>query len=136
MRFRIDDVNIFEQLGLDKLKELSTEFYRRVAADEDEEFRHIFDRDLSEAVQNQYEFFAQRFGGPPLYQQRKGHPALRGRHAGFAITRRAAERWLMHMREAMKVVQIPEDISSRLDEFFVSTAEFLVNVDDEGQKLY
>src|SRR5215218_5526411 len=102
MRFRIDDVNIFELLGLPKLVELSTEFYRRVAADTDPEFQHIFDRDLSEAVQNQFEFFVQRFGGPPMYQQRKGHPALRGRHAGFAITKHAADRWLMHMRDSME----------------------------------
>ena len=136
MRFRIDDDNIYAKLGLPKLQELSTEFYRRVQADEDPEFRAIFDRDLSEAVQNQFEFFAQRFGGPPLYQQRKGHPALRGRHAGFVITKHAAERWLMHMREAMAAVKIPEDIRARMDEFFVSTAEFLVNVDDEGKKLY
>lgn len=25
-----------------------------------------------EAIQNQYEFFVQRMGGPPLYSQRKG----------------------------------------------------------------
>jgi len=136
MRLRIDDDNIYEKLGLAKLQELSTEFYRRVAADDDPEFRAIFDRDLSEAVQNQFEFFAQRFGGPQLYSQRKGHPALRARHATFAITKRAADRWLGHMREAMAAVEIPEDIRARMDEFFVSTAEFLVNVDEEGKQLY
>jgi len=136
MAFKIDEVNIFELLGLEKLKELSTEFYRRVQADEDPEFRAIFARDLSEAVQNQYEFFAQRFGGPPLYQQRKGHPALRQRHAGFAITRRAADRWLQHMRESMEAVGIEADTSARLEEFFASTAEFLVNQGEQGEKLY
>jgi truncated hemoglobin YjbI len=130
---RIDVDNIYEQLGLEKLVELSTEFYRRVQADEDEEFQHIFDRDLSEAVQNQFEFFVQRFGGPPLYTQRKGHPALRMRHAGFRITRTAAERWVMHMRAAMETVDIPPEIYARMDDFFVLTAEFLVNVEDEGQ---
>jgi truncated hemoglobin YjbI len=136
MRLRIDDDNIFEQLGLPKLQELSTEFYRRVQADEDPEFKAIFARDLSEAVQNQFEFFAQRFGGPQLYTQRKGHPALRMRHADFKITRRAAERWVMHMRDSMAAVGIPDNIRERLDEFFVSTAEFLVNLDEAGEKLY
>lgn len=136
MRLRIDDDNIFEKLGLEKLQELSTEFYRRVQADDDPEFKAIFDRNLDEAVQNQFEFFAQRFGGPNLYTQRKGHPALRMRHAHFKITKRAAERWVMHMREAMAAVAIPEDIRARMDEFFVSTAEFLVNLDDEGKQLY
>ena len=99
-------------------------------ADEDEEFQHIFDRDLSEAVQNQFEFFVQRFGGPQLYTQRKGHPALRMRHAGFRVTKHAAERWVMHMRAAMEAVGIPPDIHARMDDFFVLTAEFLINVDE------
>jgi truncated hemoglobin YjbI len=54
-----------------------------------------------EAIQNQYEFFIQRMGGPPLYSQRKGHPALIGRHVPFAITEQAAVRWLEHMQTAI-----------------------------------
>ncbi|CDY50504.1 BnaC01g44420D [Brassica napus] len=40
-------------------------------------------------------------GGPPLYSQRKGHPALIGRHHPFPLTHEAAERWLQHMQNAM-----------------------------------
>jgi truncated hemoglobin YjbI len=136
MKFRIDDSNLFNEIGLEKLKELSTEFYRRVQADDDPEFSAIFDRDLSEAVQNQFEFFAQRFGGPQLYTQRKGHPALRMRHAHFKITRHAAQRWVMHMQEAMQAVGIKPEHQERMLEFFQSTADFLVNLDEEGQQLY
>lgn len=45
----------------------------RVYDDEEEWFRSIFaNSKKEEAIQNQYEFFVQRMGGPPLYSQRKG----------------------------------------------------------------
>lgn len=131
MRFGVDEGNLYEELGHATFVALSTEFYRRVAEDIDPEFRAIFDRDLSDAVQNQFEFFIQRFGGPPMFTQRKGHPALRMRHVDFAITRRAAQRWLGHMRDSMEAVGIPDAARAKMDQFFEHTADFLVNVDDE-----
>lgn len=47
--------------------------HNRVYDDEEEWFRSIFANSKKEdAIQNQYEFFAQRMGGPPLYNQRRG----------------------------------------------------------------
>jgi truncated hemoglobin YjbI len=135
-RFRIDDVNLYELLGAELIWRLSTAFYRRVDADPDEWFRSIFPADLTEAVQNQAEFFIQRLGGPPLYSQRKGHPALRARHARFAIPKQAAGRWLKHMIEAMDEVGVPDDARDRLEEFFTDTAYFLQNLGDGGERLY
>ena len=134
--FRIDEVNLYEALGLDKIKELSRAFYTKVYADKDPEFRGMFPDDMEMAIQNQYEFFAQRMGGPPLYSNRKGHPALRARHARFQITRKHAERWLGYMRKAMIEVEIPEDARDRMDEFFTDTAYFMQNVDNNGERIY
>ncbi|XP_052481878.1 two-on-two hemoglobin-3 isoform X2 [Gossypium raimondii] len=71
--FAIDDTNLFQKLGLQTFINLSTNFYTRVYDDEEEEwFRSIFSNSKKEeAIQNQYEFFVQRMGGPPLYSQRK-----------------------------------------------------------------
>ncbi|CAN1162074.1 Two-on-two hemoglobin-3 [Linum perenne] len=101
--FAIDETNLFNKLGLQTFIDLSTNFYNRVYDDEEEEwFRSIFaNSKKEEAIQNQYEFFVQRMGGPPLYSQRKGHPALIGRHRPFPVTHRAAERWLHHMQNAL-----------------------------------
>uniref|UniRef100_A0A2N9H2L3 Uncharacterized protein n=1 Tax=Fagus sylvatica TaxID=28930 RepID=A0A2N9H2L3_FAGSY len=71
--FAIDDTNLFEELGLLTFINLSTNFYTRVYDDEEEWFRSIFANSKKEdAIQNQYEFFVQRMGGPPLYSQRRG----------------------------------------------------------------
>ncbi|GKC94707.1 two-on-two hemoglobin-3, partial [Tanacetum coccineum] len=43
-----------------------------VYEDEEEWFRSIFaDSKKEDAIQNQYEFFVQRMGGPPLFSQRR-----------------------------------------------------------------
>ncbi|MCL7028705.1 hypothetical protein MKW94_020622 [Papaver nudicaule] len=71
--FSIDETNLFQKLGLQTFINLSTDFYTRVYDDDEEWFRSIFANSKKEdAIQNQYEFFVQRMGGPPLYSQRKG----------------------------------------------------------------
>jgi len=126
--FRIDEVNIFERLGKDTLIKLSTEFYRRVFNDEEEPwFKNIFKgRSKEDAIQNQVDFFVQRMGGPPLYSQRKGHPALMARHIKFNMTQKAARRWLHHMEASIGATkQIDDDSKERMLAFFKHTAFFL-----------
>ncbi|TYJ02277.1 hypothetical protein E1A91_A13G216700v1 [Gossypium mustelinum] len=131
--FAIDDTNMFQKLGLQIFINLSTNFYTRVYDDEEEEwFRSIFSNSKKEeAIQNQYEFFVQRMGGPPLYSQRKGHPALIGRHRPFPVTHQAAERWLYHMEKALESTpDIDADSRVKMMNFFRHTAFFLVAGDE------
>ncbi|KAK5830160.1 hypothetical protein PVK06_013954 [Gossypium arboreum] len=70
--FAIDDTNLFHKLGLQTFINLSTNFYTRVYNDEEEWFRSIFaNSKKEEAIQNQYEFFVERMGGPALYSERE-----------------------------------------------------------------
>ncbi|XP_039124079.1 two-on-two hemoglobin-3-like isoform X2 [Dioscorea cayenensis subsp. rotundata] len=110
--FAIDDTNLFETLGgIQPFIDLSTNFYNR----------------KEDAIQNQYEFFVQRMGGPPLYSQRKGHPALIARHRPFPVTHEAAERWLHHMHQALDSTQnIGPESKTKMMNFFRHTAFFLV----------
>lgn len=135
-KFSIDDVNLYQALGRDTLVALSTRFYDLVYADREPAFRGLFPKDKAGAIQNQYEFLIQRLGGPELYSDRKGHPALRARHERFAIGRPQVEKWLRYMRQAMDEVGIPADAKGRLDEYFADSASFLQNVGDDGQRLY
>ncbi|XP_051136864.1 two-on-two hemoglobin-3 [Andrographis paniculata] len=131
--FAIDGTNLYEKLGLQTFINLSTNFYNRVYDDEEEEwFRSIFANSKKEdAIQNQYEFFVQRMGGPPLYSQRRGHPALIARHRPFPVTREAAERWLHHMQQALDTTKdIDSDSKTKMMNFFRHTAFFLVAGDE------
>ncbi|XP_020572509.1 two-on-two hemoglobin-3 [Phalaenopsis equestris] len=120
--FAIDETNLFNALGggIKPFVELSTNFYNRVYNDEEEWFRSIFAGSKKEdAIRNQYEFFVQRMGGPPLYSQRKGHPALIGRHRPFPVTHQAAERWLHHMQQALDITpSIDADSKIKMMNFF------------------
>lgn len=94
-------------------------------------YRNIFATSTKEqAIQNQYEFFIQRFGGPDLYSQRKGHPALIARHAPFShgMSDKAAERWIAHMTAAINATpEVDEDSKRRLLNFLRHTAYFITS---------
>lgn len=124
---RVDEVNLFERLGEAAIVKLSTNFYNRVYADEESWFRNIFKgRSIEEAIQNQVDFFIQRLGGPPRYSQRKGHPALIARHLNFNMNKKAADRWIHHMRLAFEdTPEIDADSRRRMLDFFTHTAYFL-----------
>ncbi|XP_015945906.1 two-on-two hemoglobin-3 isoform X2 [Arachis duranensis] len=132
LAFAIDDngggANLFQKLGLQTFINLSTNFYDRVYNDEEEWFRSIFGKSKKEeAIQNQYEFLVQRMGGPILYSQRRGHPALIARHGAFDVTHEAAERWLHHMQQALdSTSDIDDESKIKLINFFRHTAYFLV----------
>lgn len=134
--FSIDDVNLYEQLGRDTLVALSTRFYDLVYADKEPGFRGMFPKDKAGAIQNQYEFLIQRLGGPSVYSDRKGHPALRARHNSFTIGKAQADKWLAYMRQAMNDVGLSAEAQKHLDAFFTHTAYFLQNVGDHGERLY
>lgn len=134
---RIDEVNIYERLGPEVFAKLSTEFYGRVFHDDQPWFRNIFKQStIEDAIQNQMEFFMQRLGGPPLYSQRKGHPALIMRHLKFNMSLKATERWVYHMQQSLAAVsEIDDDSKQRMLDFFTHTAYFLhLGVTSRGPK--
>jgi truncated hemoglobin YjbI len=78
--------SLFERIGEEGIRELSTRFYDKVFADKDNPwFLNIFSSSTrAEAIENQFLFFVQTFGGPPLYQAKKGkYTRLAGRHANY-----------------------------------------------------
>ena len=92
--------SIYERLGETGLRQLSQLFYDRVFADQQNAwFLGIFSSSTrQEAIENQYLFFVQTFGGPAVYKAKKGkYTRLVGRHANYNIGRRAADRWVEHM---------------------------------------
>ncbi|CAL5359106.1 unnamed protein product [Camellia sinensis] len=117
--FAIDDTNLFQKLGLETFM---------VYDDEEERFQSIFANSKKEdAIWNQYKLLVQRMRGPPLYSQRKGHPALIGHHSPFPVTHQTAKRWLHHMQQALDgMTDIDADSKIKMMNFFRHTAFFLV----------
>ena len=65
--------------------------------------------------------------GPTTYSQQRGHPRLRMRHAPFAVTPEARDRWLHHMREAVDELDLPADLDEQLWTYLVKAAYSMVN---------
>lgn len=66
-------------------------------------------------------------GGPPLYEQRWGHPKLRMRHFPFTIGDDEAAEWMRCMRLAMDRVGLAAPVRAFLDERFGQLAQHMRN---------
>jgi len=83
--------------------------------------------DLQGARRRLAMFLAQYWGGPTTYNEERGHPRLRMRHAPFAIGPEARERWLAHMTAALDELAPPPEIREAFDEYFSMAATSMQN---------
>ena len=72
-------------------------------------------------------FLAQYWGGPRTYDEERGHPRLRMRHAPFPIDAVARDRWLTLMRAALATEAPPADVAAELDAYLAMAAEAMRN---------
>ena len=68
-------------------------------------------QEMMKASQISADFFIQICGGPQYFNQNRGMPQMRGRHAPFTITAEARLHWLICFEEALKPLEgkISED---------------------------
>jgi len=89
--------------------------------------RPLYSNELGESRRHLALFLAQYFGGPQRYQELRGHPALRMRHARFSIGVREHDAWLAHMTSAVRSGGLsPRDQPDGLG-YFASAAGMLRN---------
>jgi len=120
------DTQLYALVGEEGLSRLIAHFYKRIPSDDI--LAPLYPKDdLTGAEQRLREFVTQRFGGPDLYSQKRGHPRLRMRHAPFAIDQRARDRWIDLMEQAIAESQLPADAIAPLRAFFHDAATFLIN---------
>lgn len=117
---------IFDHLGEAQLEQLIAAFYRRVKTDDILNPMYPQD-DMAGAEYRLKEFLVYRLGGPQRYLKERGHPALRMRHAPFAINQSARDRWMELMTAAMTETEVPAEIRQTLEMFFDQMATFLIN---------
>jgi hemoglobin len=112
--------------GEPTFRRLVAVFYRRVAADP--VLRAVYPgEDLSDAEERLRLFLIQYWGGPRTYSDRRGHPALRMRHAPFAIGPAERDAWLRHMTAAVEELDLPPEQTAPLLEYLTMAAHALAN---------
>jgi len=92
--------------GQNTIEKLVEAFYPRVYADP--ELAPLFEGDMEEIKRKQKMFLPQFLGGPALYSQEFGPPAMRARHLPFEVTPRRAGAWLRCMKEAFHEIGLDE----------------------------
>jgi hemoglobin len=116
--------------GLPFFEALVDHFYDGVAGDPELLAVYPTPEDLGPARRHLALFLAQYWGGPPDYSVERGHPALRMRHAPFAIGTDARDRWLVHMRAALRAMDPPPAVATALEDYLVLAADALRNRED------
>jgi hemoglobin len=112
--------------GPEAFRRLVSRFYAGVATDP--LLRALYpDDDLADAANRLRMFLEQYWGGPTTYSQQRGHPRLRMRHAPFAVTPEARDRWLHHMRDAVDELDLPAELDEQLWTYLVKAAYSMVN---------
>jgi hemoglobin len=116
----------FDVVGDEGIAQLVAAFYRRVPTDPI--LGPMYPpEDLAGAEARLRDFLRFRFGGRPEYTERRGHPRLWGRHAPFAVTIAARDRWVALMDAAFEEATFPPEAAEPLRRFLHATATFLVN---------
>jgi hemoglobin len=72
-------------------------------------------------------FLIQYWGGPRTYQEQRGHPRLRMRHAPFVIGERERLAWLAHMRAALDSLNLEPAYADALWRYLEGAALSLQN---------
>lgn len=125
-----DADTVYEEIGGDDgVRALVEAFYDAVEA-ESPKLRAMLPGDTRVSRQKLYEFLSGWMGGPPLYWERRGHPALRMRHAPFPIDTDAAEQWSHCMRLAIARCELGEPLAGWLDAELGRVATMLRNRPD------
>jgi hemoglobin len=122
-----EQITFYEAVGGEEtFRRLVARFYQGVAADP--LLRPLYpEEDLAGAEERLRDFLIQYWGGPNTYSQRRGHPALRMRHARFAIGQAQRDAWLRHMTEAVDSLELPQELRAILLDYLATASRALIN---------
>ena len=122
--------SFYEEIGGEAFfTDLVSQFYAQVAVDPI--LRPMYpETDLKAAALRLQWFLEQYWGGPSTYQENRGHPRLRMRHAEFHINIAAHDAWLNAMRTAVDSVEMKPELKAQLWSYLEMAAAAMVNQPD------
>ena len=120
----------YEEIGGEAFfTDLVSQFYAQVAVDPI--LRPMYpETDLKAAALRLQWFLEQYWGGPTTYQENRGHPRLRMRHAEFHINLAAHDAWLKAMRPAVDGVEMKPEHKEQLWSYLEMAAAAMINQPD------
>jgi hemoglobin len=122
--------SFYEEIGGEAFfADLTAQFYAQVAVDPI--LRPMYpESDLKAAATRLQWFLEQYWGGPSTYQENRGHPRLRMRHAEFHINLAAHDAWINAMRTAVDGMQMRPEHKEQLWSYLEMAAAAMINQPD------
>ncbi len=121
-----EPVTVYEAVGgEDYFFALVDTFYEGVAADP--VLRPSYPDDLTDSKRWLALFLIQYWGGPTTYDQHRGHPRLRMRHAPFEIGIVERDAWLEHMLGAVERSDAPDEAKRLFGQYFEQASTAMIN---------
>ena len=117
---------LYERIGDEGFSQLARVFYEGIA--QDPLLKPMYpEEDLGPAERRLKLFLEQYWGGPDTYQQERGHPRLRMRHAPYKIGPKARDAWLGHMRKAVDSLGLSPIDEAELWDYLERAAHAMLN---------
>jgi len=91
--------------------------------------RKMHPESLAGSNDSLFKFLSGWFGGPPLFEQERGHPRLRMRHFPFKIGPAERDQWMLCMRMSLAEQIADEALRAAMDEAFTGMATHVINTE-------
>ncbi|MDF0726871.1 globin [Cytobacillus sp. S13-E01] len=115
--------------GAETLERLVNAFYPKVYADS--VLSPLFEGNIEDIKRKQTLFLTQFLGGPALYSNEFGPPAMRERHLPFEITPTRASAWLHCMKEAFEEIGLKDTAAAiQFYDRLKQVATIMINAED------
>ena len=122
-----DQATPYEQLGgAAGVRSLVNAFYD-VIEDSSPSLRAMLPANTRNTREKLFMYLTGWLGGPPLYEERWGHPRLRMRHLPFPIADAEAAEWMRCMAEAMDEAEVDEPLKGFMLDKFGPLADHMRN---------
>ncbi|MEY4328879.1 MAG: hypothetical protein RL703_698 [Pseudomonadota bacterium] len=125
------DHSYYDMLGGETgVRSLVDDFYDLMQLDERfAGIRAMHPQDMSTSRDKLFWFLSGWLGGPPLFEEKFGHPRLRARHLPFSIGVSERDQWMMCMSEVMERSALSPQARTSLIGALFKTADWMRNND-------
>ena len=125
------DQTYYELLGVEQgVRAVVDDFYDLMMLDQRfSGIRAMHPQDMSTSRDKLFWFLSGWLGGPPLFEEKFGHPRLRARHLPFSIGVSERDQWMTCMTESLEKAPIAEATRSALIDALFKTADWMRNKD-------
>jgi len=127
-RVQTPSPEIYATMGEENIFLMLADFYREL---EKSPLRGMFPPNMQKASEKSAAFFVGLLGGPPLYHQRYGNPAMRARHMPFVIDEAGRREWIACfervLEDAPAKYNFPEEHLLGFRIFLIEFSGWMVN---------